>query len=89
MAFYEVNQYELYFQTHRVEAESEADAIAKVLNGDSEWMADRLEYVGPDIKNGIWVDQNQELVDSIRLYDPSIFIGKTVIPSIRSVEKVE
>ena len=89
MAFYEVDQYELHFQTYRVEAESEAEAIAKVLNGDSEILDNRLEYVAPSINNGIWVDQNQELVDSIRLHDPSIFIGKTVIPSIRDVREVE
>ena len=89
MAFYEVDQYELHFQTYRVEAESEAEAIAKVLNGDSEILDNRLEYVAPSINNGIWVDQNQELVDSIRLHDPSIFIGKTVIPSIRDIREVE
>ena len=91
MAFYEVDQYELYFQSYQVEAESEADAIAKVLNGDPEEMDEmgELEYVGLANDYGILVDCNQELVDAIRLHDPSIQIKGVVISSIRDVREVE
>jgi hypothetical protein len=45
MPVYEVEQYELHVQTFRIDAPSEAEAIAKLLNGEAEPDGEGSDYV--------------------------------------------
>lgn len=87
MPVYEIEQYELHSSKYRVEASSEAEAIAKLLYGEADPVDDSLEYVEVADDFGLPVDENRELVE--KLHKLGVPVSEHVIPSIRSIEEVE
>ncbi len=84
MPKYKVEQYELHFATYEVDAESEADAIAVVFGGGGTITDNGYIEVAEDF--GMPADEHQELADALRNRGISV---SDVIPSVRSIEKVE
>jgi type III secretion system FlhB-like substrate exporter len=87
MPQYEIEQFELHVMKYRVEADSEAEAIAKLFEGDAEPVEQSQEYIEVAEDFGIPVEQHQELADQLR--DLGIHVGEAVIPSIRAIVKVK
>ncbi len=87
MPEYEVEQYELHVMKYRVHAENEVQAIIRLLDGEAEAVDNGLEYIEVAEDFGLPVDEHREL--AARLSDLGVPVGEHVIPSIRSVEKVE
>jgi hypothetical protein len=85
MPTYEIEQYELHVRAYRVEADSEAEAIAKLYAGEVEQLdePDCLE-VADDY--GLPVDEHRELADALRDLGEHV---DEVIPSIRSIKEVK
>jgi hypothetical protein len=87
MPTYDIEQYELHVQKYRVEdAADEADAIAKLFQGEADAIDDSLDYIEVADEYGLPVDQNRELAD--QLLELGIATD-AIIPSIRAIEKVE
>jgi len=84
MPEFEIEQYEIHVATYKVEADDEADAIAKVLDGDGEQTG--VEYIGVAENLGLPVDANRELAGE--LSQLGVTVGD-VVPSIRNVARVE
>jgi len=87
MPTYEIEQYELHTMKYRVEAEDEAHAIAKLLNGEADPVDNSLEYIEVADDYGVPVDENRDLADQLR--NLGIAVGDDIIPSVRSIEQVE
>ena len=87
MPTYEIEQYEIHVQTYEVEAESEAEAIAKLFKGDAEPVDDSLEYVEVCEDRGLPAEEHRELADQLRAM--GITVDEAVIPSIRSVVRAD
>ena len=87
MPTYEIEQYELHTMKYRVEAEDEAHAIAKLLNGEADPMDNSLEYIEVADDYGLPVDENRDLADQLR--NLGIAVGDDIIPSVRSIEEAE
>jgi hypothetical protein len=87
MPKYEIEQYEIHIAKYRVEAESEAAAIQKLFDGETELVDGSLEYVQTSEDIGLPVDENRDLADELRAL--GVAIGEDVIPSIRSVHEIE
>jgi hypothetical protein len=85
MREYEIEQYELHVQKYRVEAASEAEAVAKLLDGDAEAVDNGLEYIEVAEDFGLSADDNRDLAEALR--DRGLAIGD-VIHSIRSIDEV-
>jgi hypothetical protein len=86
MPTYEIEQYELHAMKYRVEASCEAEAIAKLFDGEGEAVDNSLEYIEVPEDYGLPVDEFRELADA--LHDQGVRIGNDIIPSIRSIERV-
>ena len=65
MPIYEIEQYELHTERYRVEAESEADAIAKLFQGEADPINNSLEYIEVADAYGMPVEQNHDLADQL------------------------
>jgi hypothetical protein len=87
MPIYEIEQYEVHTQTYRVQADTEAEAIAKLFNGEAEPVDGSLEYIDVAEDLGLPADEYRELAEALRALDVSI--NEDVISSIRSISKVE
>jgi hypothetical protein len=87
MPKYEIEQYEIYVSKYRVEANSAAEAIQKLFDGENEPVDDSLEYVETAEDIGLPVDENRDLADELRAL--CVSLGHDVIPSIRSIEEIE
>ena len=87
MPRFEVEQYEIHTVKFEVDAKSKAEAIAKVLGGRATVVdySDELIEVGQDL--GMPVDCNRSLAKRLRKL--GLTVGDDVIPSIRSVEKID
>ena len=83
---YEIEQYELHTMKYRVEAASEAEAIAKLFDGEEEAVDNSLEYIEVADNFGLPADEYPELANALR--DLGVSVGDAVIPSIRSIEEV-
>ena len=84
MPTYEIEQYELHITKYEVEADNEAEAIAKLFAGKADAVDDSLEFIEVADVYGLPVGEHQELAEALRLR--GIMVDK-VIPSIRSIEK--
>ncbi len=84
MPKYRIDQYELHYATYEVDAESEAEAILVVFNGGAEVIDTGYIEVTDDF--GMPADEHRELAEALRTRGISV---SDVIPSVRSVEKVE
>jgi len=72
---------------YRVEATDQAEAIAMLFAGEAEPLCQSQDFIEVADEYGLLVDQNQELADQLR--KRGIDVDDGVIPSIRSVEKVQ
>lgn len=61
MPTYEVQQYELHVLTHKIEADDEASAVAKLYKGEGEPVS--FEFAGIADDFGMSVCENGELAD--------------------------
>jgi hypothetical protein len=86
MPIYQIEQYELHTQKYNVQAKSEAEAIAKLLNGEAEAVEGSLEFIEVAEDMGLPADKYLDLADALQKLDVSV---NEVIPSIRSIAKVE
>jgi hypothetical protein len=84
MPTYEIEQFEIHSMKYTVEADSEADAIAKVLNGTAMPVDNSLEYIEVAEDFGLPAEEYRELAEALR--DQGVQIDE-VIPSIRSIEE--
>jgi hypothetical protein len=84
---FEIEQYEIHVAKYRIEANTEAEAIQKLFDGENEPVENSLEYVELAEDIGLPVDEYRELADELRALGVSI--GHDVIPSIRSIEEIE
>lgn len=87
MPTYEIEQYEIHTQKYRIEADCEVDALIKLFNGEAEPVDGSLEYVEVCEDLGLPVEEHQVLAAQLYLLGESV--GEHVIPSIRSIVKVE
>lgn len=87
MPTFEIEQYEIHTHTYRVEADSEADAIVKLLDGDAEPVDGSLDYIEVAADLGLPVDEHRRLADELR--HSGVPVDEHVIPSIRSISVIE
>ena len=85
MPTFEIEQYELHTQTYRVKAKSEAEAIAKLFNGEAEPVEGSLEFIKVGEEFGLPVEEHGDLAEQLKILGVEV---ADVIPSIRSIEKV-
>lgn len=83
MPTYEVEQYEIHTHTYRIEADSEAEAIVKLLDGEVEPVDGSLDFIEVAEDVGLPVDEYRELADELR--ELGVPVDEHVIPSIRAV----
>ncbi len=86
MPNYEIEQYEICLTKYRVEASSEAAAIAMLLDGEAEAIDNSHEYVEIAEDCGLPADEHPELAAELRALGVPVH---EIIPSIRTIEKVE
>ena len=87
MPNFEIEQYELHSMKYRVEADSRAEAIKKLLHGEGQPVDDSLEYIGIAEDLGLPIAENLELADELQKI--GVRVPEHVIPSIRSIRAVE
>ena len=83
---YVIEQFGLHAMKYRVEANSEAEAIVKLLDGEAEPVGQSHEYIEVAEDYGLPIDGNEELADALRKLD--VRLGDGFIPSIRSIEQI-
>ena len=86
MPTYEVEQYELHVMKYRVEAATEADAIAKMFQGEAEPVCQSQEFIEIAEDFGLPAEECRDLAEALRALGVSV--DDAVIPSIRSIERV-
>ncbi len=86
MPTFQIEQYEVCVTKYRVEASSEAEAIAKLFDGGAEAVDDSHEYIEVAEECGLPAEEHQELAAELRSLGVPV---DEIIPSIRSVEQVE
>lgn len=64
MPTFEIEQYELHVQKCRVEATSEADAIAKLFRGEAEAVNNTLEFLEVADDFGLPADEYPDLAEA-------------------------
>jgi len=85
MPIYDIDQYELHVLTHRIEADSEADAVIKLFQGEGEAVS--FVFIGIANDHGMSLSENEALWD--QLYDRGVIKSDDhIIPSIRSITEV-
>ena len=83
---YEIEQYEICVTKYRIEAASEAEAIAKLLDGGADAVDNSHDYIEVAEDCGLPADEHQELAAELRALGVPV---DEIIPSIRSVEQIE
>ena len=86
MPTYEVEQYELHVMKYRVEAATEADAIAKLFQGEAEPVCQSQEFIEIAEDFGLPAEEYRDLAEALRALGVSV--DDAVIPSIRSIARV-
>ena len=86
MAQFEIEQFEIHVSKYTVEAGSEAEAIAKLLQDDPNIIFEDSEYVEIATDYGLSVDDNPDLAEG--LHALGVRISQDTIDSIRSVKQV-
>ena len=84
MPTFVIEQYEIHTMKYRVEANSEAEALKILLDGEADAMDNSLEYIEVAEDLGLPAEEHRELSEQLRSLGVSV--GEDVIPSIRSVE---
>ncbi len=86
MPTFEIEQYELHTMKYRVRANSQAEAIAKLLNGELEPVEGSLEFIEVAENLGLPANHYSNLAVTLKKLGVAV---KHVIPSIRGIERVE
>ena len=86
MPIFEIEQYEICATAYHVEATTEAEAIAKLLDGEGEAVDGSHEYVETAEDCGLSVDEHPQLAKELRKLD--VPVGE-IIPSVRSIRRVD
>ena len=86
MPTYEVEQFELHCMRYRVEADSEALAIAKLFAGEGEPVGQSQEFIEVANDYGLPTDEYRELAEALLLL--GVPVEDSMIPSIRSIDEV-
>jgi hypothetical protein len=86
MPTYEIEQYEICLTKYRVEASSEGEAVAKLLDGEADAIDNSHEYVEIAEDCGLPADEHPELTAELRALGVPVH---EIIPSIRTIEQVE
>jgi hypothetical protein len=86
MPTFEIEQYGLHVLKYRVEAGSEASAVAEVLTGTASPADNGLKFVEIAEDFGLPAEEKRELADALR--DPGVRVD-VVIPSIGSIVEVD
>lgn len=84
MPVFRIEQYELHTHAYSVEADSEAEAIRKLLDGNGEPVDDSQEFVEVAEERGMAVENHRQLAEQLRAL--GVPVTRTMIPSIRSIE---
>jgi hypothetical protein len=85
MPTFEIEQYELHAMKYRVEAATEAEAIALLFAGEAEPVEQSQDMIEVANDYGLPADEHRELADALRKRGIPV---AAVIPSIRSIEEV-
>ena len=86
MPTFEIEQYEICVTKYRVEASSEAEAIAKLLDGGADVIDNSHEYIEVAEDCGLPADEHQELAAELRELGVPV---DEIISSIRSIDQIE
>jgi len=86
VTIYEIEQYEIHALRYQVEADNEAEAIVKLLDGEGDPTDIAPEFVEVAEDMGLPVDECTNLAAQLR--GLGVPVGDVVIPSIRSVKVV-
>ena len=86
MPTFQIEQYEMCVTKYRVEASSEAEAIAKLFDGGADAVDNSHEYIEVAEDCGLPADEHQELAAELRSLGVPV---DEIIPSIRSVEQID
>jgi hypothetical protein len=86
MPTFQIEQYEMCVTKYRVEASSEAEAIAKLFDGGADAVDDSHEYIEVAEECGLPAEAHQELAAELRSLGVPV---DEIIPSIRSIEQIE
>jgi hypothetical protein len=87
MPTFEIEQYEVYVQRHQVQANSEAEAIKLLFDGQAIAVDNSLELVQVCDDLGLLVDEYPDLAKKLQAL--GVTLDDDVIPSIRSVEQLD
>ncbi len=87
MPVYEIEQYELHATKYLVDADDEAQAIAKLFDGKAELVEGSQELIDVADDYGLPVDEFPELAKALQRR--GVAVDEDTIPSIRSIEKIE
>lgn len=86
MPTFEIEQYEICVTKYRVEASSEAEAIAKLFDGGADAVDNSHEYIEVAEDCGLPADEHRELAAVLRSLGVPV---DEIISSIRSIEEVD
>lgn len=86
MPTYQIEQYEIHVMTYRIEAQSEAEAIAQLFRGYALPVDDSLEYIEVYEDRGLPAEEHPKLVEELRALEIAV---DDVIPSIRSIVEAD
>jgi hypothetical protein len=86
MPTYEIEQYELHCSKFRVEAESKADAIARLFTGEGDPVDNSLEYIEVADDYGLPVEEFPDIAQGLQ--NRGVLVDEDIIPSIRSIIEV-
>ena len=84
MPTFEIEQYEIHAQKYRVEANSEAEAIKMLFDGEADPVDNAFDFIEVCEDMGLPAEKHRELAEQLRSLGVSI--EEVVIPSIRSIE---
>jgi hypothetical protein len=87
MPTFEIEQFELHVMKYRVEADSEAEAIRLLFDGEVEPVEQSQDFIEVAEDVGMPVDEHRDIADGLR--ELGVAVGETIIPSIRSIRQVE
>lgn len=87
MPAFEIEQYELHAMKYRVEAANEAQAIRLLFDGEAEPVEQSQDFIEVAEDFGLPTDEHRELADQLRAL--GVHVDEAVIPSIRSVVRIE
>ncbi len=86
MPTYQIEQYELHAMKYRVEADSQAEAVVKLFDGEAEPVEQSQEFIEVADNYGMPGEDFPKLAAALK--DRGMHVDEDIIPSIRSIAKV-